>query len=147
MDPARNGQQSLPSWTQEIPNGYLSNDCCHYQRSWSTAHIQPVAAEIYQKYQYVIENGDTKDGMRNILERIRRLAVYQFGTGKELDKDAQDLTTKELWLPDSLRYLEYDEEEEKDYFFSLEVVEKIQQTRFEESVIRGATNNKDTKNK
>lgn len=98
--------------------------------------------DIYQELQHFAEMGGTEDDMRNILERIRRLAVYHFGTGKELDKDAKDLTTKALRLPESLKYLEDDEDEERDYFFTPDTVEKIQQTRFEESVIKQATQRK-----
>ncbi|KAG1148041.1 hypothetical protein G6F37_002909 [Rhizopus arrhizus] len=74
--------------------------------------------------------------MRHILEKIRRLAVYSFGTGKELDKDGKGLVTNALRLPDSLKYLEY--KDGKDDFFSPDSVEKIQQTRFEETVVKGA---------
>lgn len=77
--------------------------------------------------------------IRNTLEWIRRLVVYQFGTGKELNKDAKDITTETLRLPESLKYLEDDDDKGKDYFFSSEVIEKTQQIRFEESVIKQAS--------
>ncbi|KAG1051196.1 hypothetical protein G6F43_006584 [Rhizopus delemar] len=52
---------------------------------------------------------------------------------KELDKDGKDLATKALPLPESLKYLEDEDEDEdgKDYFFSPDIVEKIQQTRLQ----------------
>ncbi|KAG1041327.1 hypothetical protein G6F43_012107 [Rhizopus delemar] len=92
------------------------------------------ATDIYQEFYHVIENGGSEEEMYHILEKIRRLAVYSFGTGK-------DLATKALRLPESLKYLEDEDEDEdgKDYFFSPDIVEKIQQTRFEETVIKGAT--------
>ncbi|KAG1033716.1 hypothetical protein G6F43_013527 [Rhizopus delemar] len=93
------------------------------------------ATNIYQEFHHVIENGGSEEEMYHILEKIRRLAVYSFGTGKELDKDGKDLATKALRLPESLKYLEDEEEEGKDYFFSPDIVEKIQQTRFEETVL------------
>ncbi|KAG0738323.1 hypothetical protein G6F57_011829 [Rhizopus arrhizus] len=74
--------------------------------------------------------------MRHILEKIRRLAVYSLGTGKELDKDGKGLVTKALRLPESLKYLE--DKDGKDDCFSPDRVEKIQQTRFEETVVKGA---------
>jgi hypothetical protein len=74
--------------------------------------------------------------MRHTLEKIRRLAVYSFGTGKELDKDGKGLVTKAIRLPESLKYLE--DKDGKDNFFSPDSVEKIHQTRFEETVVKRA---------
>ncbi|KAG0746946.1 hypothetical protein G6F57_008267 [Rhizopus arrhizus] len=57
----------------KIPNGRLSNDCDHYQRSRSPVHTSGRAtAEIYQEFQHVIENGGTEADMSNILERIQQ---------------------------------------------------------------------------
>ncbi|KAG1044977.1 hypothetical protein G6F43_011365 [Rhizopus delemar] len=97
------------------------------------------ATDIYQEFHHVIENGGSEEEMYHILEKIRRLAVYSFGSGKELDKDGKYLATKAPRLPESLKYLEDEDENGKDYFFSPDIVEKIQQTRFEETVIEGAT--------
>ncbi|CEG76277.1 hypothetical protein RMATCC62417_11195 [Rhizopus microsporus] len=75
--------------------------------------------------------------MSTILEKARRLAVYCLATRKELDRDAKSLLTKTLRLPDSLKYLEDDDEDDnKDIFFSPEAIEKIQRARFLESVIK-----------
>ena len=98
------------------------------------------ATEIYNDLQYIIEEGGQEEDMRQILEKVRRLAVYGFATGKELDGDAKDLTTRALRLPSSLKYLEDEEDDEKDLAFSPNLVEKIQQARYEESILRNATN-------
>ena len=61
-----------------------------------------------------------------------RLAVYNSNTGK-------DLVIKALRLPESFKYLEDDKEDGKYYFFSPDIVKKIQQTRFEKTTIKGVT--------
>ncbi|CEJ02180.1 hypothetical protein RMCBS344292_16193 [Rhizopus microsporus] len=95
------------------------------------------ASELYNEIRYIFEEGGDQQTMSTILEKAGRLAVYCLATGKELDKDAKDLSTKALRLPDSLKYLEDDDEDEnKVLFFSSEVIEKIQKTRFEDSVIK-----------
>jgi hypothetical protein len=94
-------------------------------------------SELYNETRYIFEEGGDEKTMSTILEKTRRLAVYCLATGKELDRDAKDLSTKALRLPDNLKYLEDDNEDDnKDLFFSPEVIEKIQKTRFEESVIK-----------
>ncbi|ORE04685.1 hypothetical protein BCV72DRAFT_312321 [Rhizopus microsporus var. microsporus] len=75
--------------------------------------------------------------MSTILEKARRLAVYCLATGKELDRDFKGQSTKTLRLPDRLKYLKDDDEDcNKDLFFSPEVIEKIQKTRFVEPVVK-----------
>ncbi|KAG1453448.1 hypothetical protein G6F56_007573 [Rhizopus delemar] len=76
--------------------------------------------------------------MEAVLEKLKRLAVYSFATGKELDQDAKEFSTRALRLPESLRYLEDDNEDDKDLFFSSDVAEKIQRTRFDEVMLKGA---------
>ncbi|KAG1135850.1 hypothetical protein G6F37_012458 [Rhizopus arrhizus] len=73
--------------------------------------------------------------MRHILEEIRRLAVYSFGTDKELDKDGNGLVTKALRLPESLKYLE-----DKDDFFSPDSVEKISRQDLRKLLLKEQTN-------
>jgi hypothetical protein len=95
------------------------------------------ASELYNEIRYIFEEGGDEKTMSTILEKARKPAVYCLTTGKELDRDAKDLSTKALRLPDSFKYLEdEDEDDSKDLFFSPEVIEKIQKTRFEESVIK-----------
>ncbi|KAG1417496.1 hypothetical protein CU097_008142 [Rhizopus azygosporus] len=54
-------------------------------------------------------------------------------------KEARDLSTKALRLPMSVRYLEDEDDEDKDMAFDVETVERIQQARYEEAILRRAT--------
>ncbi|CEG75793.1 hypothetical protein RMATCC62417_10783 [Rhizopus microsporus] len=74
------------------------------------------------------------------MEKARRLAVYSFQTAKNIDIEARALATKALRLPQSLRYLEEQPEENERLALSPETVEKISQARFEAAVIQRATN-------
>ncbi|KAI8636473.1 hypothetical protein BD408DRAFT_437868 [Parasitella parasitica] len=68
-----------------------------------------------------------------------RLAVYSFATGKELDQDAKDLATRTIKLPENMQYLRDNKQEDRDLAFSTEVVEKIYQGRYEETILKQAT--------
>ncbi|CEJ00004.1 hypothetical protein RMCBS344292_14074 [Rhizopus microsporus] len=50
--------------------------------------------------------------MEITLEKTRRLLVYCWATGKELNKDARQFSIKTLRLPDNLKYLEEDDDDE-----------------------------------
>ena len=82
------------------------------------------ATEIFNDLQYVIEEGGEEKDMRNILEKARRLTIYAYATGKVLDGDARDLTTKAIRLPGSLKYLEDAEDGDKDLVFPPDIVKK-----------------------
>ncbi|KAI7886545.1 uncharacterized protein EV154DRAFT_427421 [Mucor mucedo] len=98
------------------------------------------AAEMYSDVQWIINEGGIEQDMQHILEKVKRLTIYGFATSKELDGDAKELTTKALRLPTSVRYLEDTEEDDKELVFSPEIVEKIQQARYEDSLLKSATN-------
>ncbi|KAG0764640.1 hypothetical protein G6F57_010404 [Rhizopus arrhizus] len=104
-------------------------------RLWTAGRA---ATDIYQGFHHDIENSRSEE-MRHILEKIRCLAVYSLGTGKELGKYGKDLAAKALKQPESLKNLEDEDEDGKDYFFSSNVVEKIQQAGLEETIIKGIT--------
>jgi hypothetical protein len=97
------------------------------------------ATEIFQNLQSIIPKIGKSPEMETILEKARRLAVYSLATGKEFDQDAKELSTKALRLPEALKYLEDEDEEDRDYFFPADVVEKIQQTRHEQSITKAAS--------
>ncbi|KAG1466193.1 hypothetical protein G6F56_004734 [Rhizopus delemar] len=82
------------------------------------------AAEIFLDFQFIIKEGGSEEDMEAILEKPKRMAVYSFATGKELDQDAKELSTRALRLLESLRYLEDDKEDDKDLLFSSDVAEK-----------------------
>ncbi|ORE18438.1 hypothetical protein BCV71DRAFT_169499, partial [Rhizopus microsporus] len=52
-----------------------------------------------------------------ILEKIPRLSVYEYISGKKMDEEARDISTKALRLPTSVRYLEDKDDEDKDMAF------------------------------
>ncbi|CEG76418.1 hypothetical protein RMATCC62417_11315 [Rhizopus microsporus] len=56
-----------------------------------------------------------------------------------MDEEARDISTKALRLPTSVRYLEDEDNEDKDMPFDVETVERIQQARYEEAILRRAT--------
>jgi hypothetical protein len=51
-------------------------------------------SELYSEFRYVFEEGGYEQTMSTILEKVRMLAVYCLKTGKELDRDANGLSTK-----------------------------------------------------
>jgi hypothetical protein len=57
--------------------------------------------------------------MLHIFEKLRRLAVYNFGTDKELGKDVKDIAVKALQPPESLEYLKDDDEYRKGCFYQI----------------------------
>ncbi|OAD71790.1 hypothetical protein PHYBLDRAFT_170444 [Phycomyces blakesleeanus NRRL 1555(-)] len=97
------------------------------------------ATKIYQDFEHLIEEGGNKSNIRTVLEKTRHLSVYSFAISKELENDAKDIITQALHLPESLRYLEDKDEQDKDLVFSANLVERIQQTHFDEAVIKNAT--------
>ena len=74
------------------------------------------------------------------MEKAWKLADYSFQTAKSIDAEVRNLATKALRLPQSLKYLEEQSEENKRLAFSQGTVEKISQVRFEAAVIQRATN-------
>ncbi|KAL0146315.1 hypothetical protein V8B55DRAFT_1571058, partial [Mucor lusitanicus] len=97
------------------------------------------STEIYSDFQHIIENGGSQEEMEIVLQQIKRLAVYTFATGKELDKDAKDSALKSLKLPENMQYLRETDDEDKDLAFAPELIQKIQQGCYEEAVVKSAT--------
>lgn len=87
-----------------------------------------------------MEKGGNEQDMYNILGKDKRLTIYGFATSKELNGDAKELASKALRLPGILGYLEDTEEKDKDLVSSPEVVKKIQQIRYGDSLLKSATN-------
>ncbi|RCH80653.1 hypothetical protein CU097_004371 [Rhizopus azygosporus] len=71
---------------------------------------------------------------------VRDLPHYEDNESKSIDAEVRNLATKALRLPQSLKYLEEQSEENKRLAFSQGTVEKISQVRFEAAVIQRATN-------
>ena len=95
------------------------------------------AAEIYEELHFLIERGggeDDADLLEQLLEKTRRLAVYAFASGKEIDAEAKETALKAIRLPNAVRHID-EEDDEKDMLFSTEEIERIQQARVEEAII------------
>ncbi|KAG2217083.1 hypothetical protein INT45_004072 [Circinella minor] len=100
--------------------------------------------EIYEDLEFILDNeqAPTKEELENIMEKVRRLAVFNFAMGKTIDNETKEIARKALRLPSSVRYIEDEEDTGKDLAFSPESVQKIQQARYEQAVVRGASNNR-----
>lgn len=92
------------------------------------------STEIYSDLEHILLNGGTEEEMNNLLQKVRRLAIYSFATGKELDQDAKDLATRSIRLPENMHYLRDDE----DLAFSSDIVKKTQQSGYEETMVKTA---------
>ncbi|KAI9023627.1 hypothetical protein CLU79DRAFT_834859 [Phycomyces nitens] len=103
-----------------------------------------VASEIFFDLRHISTRGgsatDTAD-LEDIIQKVRRLAVYAFASGKALDENAKDISIRAIKLPTRARYLKYEEDKDKDMVFDQEWVDKIQQARYEESVLQSAVSN------
>ncbi|CEG64697.1 hypothetical protein RMATCC62417_16534 [Rhizopus microsporus] len=102
--------------------------------------------DAYQSIQQRLKDGDrlrvAARGAIEVFEEIkfvvRRLVIYAFAASKSIDNEANELTARFLKLPGSARYLnEEDEgdEDDKDFVFSQEDVDRIQQARYEEAIV------------
>ncbi|OAD65161.1 hypothetical protein PHYBLDRAFT_153756 [Phycomyces blakesleeanus NRRL 1555(-)] len=103
------------------------------------------ASEVFNDLKYIksqqSSNKDAAD-FDELIEKVRRLAVYAFASGKTLDEDAKELSIRAIKLPTRARYFEDEDDNDKDMAFDQEWVEKIQQARYEESVLQSAVSNK-----
>lgn len=100
------------------------------------------ATEIYEELQFILtREGGEDDGERlsDLVEKVRRLAVYGYATGKAMDNEAKELTTKVLNLPQAVLYIGDEDEEGKDMVFDQSVVEQIHRARYEDAILKNAT--------
>ncbi|KAG1282040.1 hypothetical protein G6F66_011249 [Rhizopus arrhizus] len=96
------------------------------------------AAEIYQELLFLTESGGDYESIQQTIEKCRRLSIYGFACSSEIDREARALAIKSLRLPQSARHLEDDEVEgdNKKMVFSADVVEQINQARYEHQIIQ-----------
>jgi hypothetical protein len=97
------------------------------------------AAEIYQDLKACVEGIGQEGPLQDILEKVKRLSVYGYASSKIIDAEAKHISTKALKLPASVKFLEDGDKDEKGLSFDEETVERIQQARYEEAILRRAT--------
>ncbi|KAG1032972.1 hypothetical protein G6F25_010875 [Rhizopus arrhizus] len=110
-----------------------------YKDADKIRHAAKAATDIYEDLIHFATNGGDEATFANIVEKARRMAVYGFSTAKTVDTEARDLATKALRLPQSLKYLEDPQDDNKRLAFSPEIVEKISQARYESAILQKAT--------
>ncbi|KAG0755422.1 hypothetical protein G6F29_012065 [Rhizopus arrhizus] len=113
-----------------------------YKDADKIRHAAKAATDIYEDLIHFATNGGDEATFANIVEKARRMAVYGFSTAKTVDTEARDLATKALRLPQSLKYLEDPQDDNKRLAFSPEIVEKISQARYESAILQKATSSK-----
>ncbi|KAG1136244.1 hypothetical protein G6F37_012152 [Rhizopus arrhizus] len=98
------------------------------------------AAEIYQELLFLTESEGDYELIQQTIEKCRRLSIYGFACSSETDREARVLAIKSLRLSQSARHFEDDEVEgdNKKMVFSADVVEQINQARYEHQIIRSA---------
>lgn len=113
-----------------------------YKHSEKLRVAARAATEVFSDIQFLLERGgDPSDGdiLGGISEKARRLAVYSFASGRTINQEAKETAAKALKLPDNVKHIaEEDREEDKNLAFTPELVERIQQARYEESILRSA---------
>ncbi|KAG0756033.1 hypothetical protein G6F66_011108 [Rhizopus arrhizus] len=97
-------------------------------RLTETTRLQARAAtEIYEQLQFVAKRGwQLEDGeiVNEVVEKVRRLAVFGYGIAKAREDEAREETTKALRLSHSIKHLESPAKGDKKYAFSTEFVQK-----------------------
>ncbi|KAG1256981.1 hypothetical protein G6F68_009526 [Rhizopus microsporus] len=96
------------------------------------------ATEVFEEIKFVVERGEGENDselLEQVLEKVRRLAIYAFAAGKSIDNEAKELTARSLKLLGSVRYLDEEDEDDKGFVFSQEDVDRIQQARYEEAIV------------
>jgi hypothetical protein len=111
-----------------------------YRLTENTRVQAKAATELYEHLKYISDRGLQQEDLplfQDSIEQARRLAVYGFGTAKQQEKEARDITIKALKLPQSLKHLEPISVGEKRYAFDEKFVEQY----YEESYKQKLTNN------
>ncbi|CEJ02198.1 hypothetical protein RMCBS344292_16211 [Rhizopus microsporus] len=90
------------------------------------------ATKVFEEIKFVAERGggdNNSELLEQVLEKVRRLTIYTFAAGKSIDNEAKELAARSLKLPGSVRYLDEEDEDDKDFVFSQEDIDRIQQAR------------------
>jgi hypothetical protein len=96
--------------------------------------------EIFEDLQHLVEQGGNREDLEVLLEKQRRLAVYQLASGKQLDNDARTIALKAARLPESIKHIAEEADEGKDLVVDSATLERINKAKFEESLLRRSTN-------
>ncbi|CAO3696910.1 unnamed protein product [Rhizopus microsporus] len=78
------------------------------------------ATEVFEEIKFVVERGEGENDselLEQVLEKVRQL------------------TARSLKLPGSVRYLDEEDKDDKDFVFSQEDVDRIQQARYGEAIV------------
>ncbi|KAL0073884.1 hypothetical protein F4703DRAFT_1936228 [Phycomyces blakesleeanus] len=78
--------------------------------------------------------------LKNILEKTRCLTIFGYVTAQNADEDTKELVMRSLNLPSKVKYLENEEDEgDRELVLSSNMVKKIHQYDYEESILKAAT--------
>ncbi|KAG2201008.1 hypothetical protein INT47_006552 [Mucor saturninus] len=89
-----------------------------YTNLQKTARFQAkIAAEIFEQLNFLTTGTVGEEEIQSIIfrcpEQSRQLAVYGFIQAKKQEREAKDMALKALRLPNSLKHLEFTEEEDQ----------------------------------
>ncbi|CEG83718.1 hypothetical protein RMATCC62417_17594 [Rhizopus microsporus] len=70
--------------------------------------LQPEQLLKFLSISNVKNHGEDQTAIDQIMKKTRRLSIYSFVSARRIDKEARELTTKLLNLPENVLYLEDD---------------------------------------
>ncbi|KAG2223256.1 hypothetical protein INT45_006982 [Circinella minor] len=127
-------QNFIPELKQQTMDTYSSIQG-KYKDAEKLRSTGRAAMEIYEDLEYIMEHNQNDELLKDIREKIRRLAIFGFASAKQIDVEAKEMARKALRLPTAVRHIEQDDDEEKDLAFSQEAIEQINRVRFETALI------------
>ncbi|KAI8093988.1 hypothetical protein BDF21DRAFT_326557, partial [Thamnidium elegans] len=112
-----------------------------YRLTENTRVQARAATELFEHLKYVMDRGLQQEDLpifRDSIEQARRLAVYGFGTAKQQEQEAREITTKALRLPHSLKHLETSQTSEKKLAFDDKFVEQYYEESYKQKLTGSA---------
>jgi hypothetical protein len=103
------------------------------------------ATKIYNDIQEFIQNPNENTGkLHNAIEKSRELAIANFHGARKMDREAKELVARAIKLPYNIHINSEEEDDTRRTTFDKDTMDKIHQTRFENRLLKQASQNRDS---